>query len=69
MSRISRNACPIEAAENLISEFGAVLSEIALFLTHIHTLEIGILHEGETEATPIQQLQVTTSNPIQVDTS
>jgi hypothetical protein len=39
-SRISKRACSPAAARVLVDEFAAALPEVALFLTHIHTLEV-----------------------------
>lgn len=45
-------------------EFGEVMNEAALFLTHIHTLEIAIWREGEPDASTIRRLQVLVSPPL-----
>ena len=39
-SRISKRPCTLSAAEHLVREFATMLSEVALFLTHIHTVEV-----------------------------
>ncbi|KAL1500259.1 hypothetical protein AB1Y20_012927 [Prymnesium parvum] len=57
-SRISKCECSIKDAECLMREFGEVMNEAALFLTHIHTLEIAVWREGEPDASTIRRLQV-----------
>ena len=39
-SRISQRSCTLASVEHLIREFADMLSEVALFLTHIHTIEV-----------------------------
>ena len=57
-SRISKRPSTIEATEHLVREFGDSMTEAALFLTHIHTLEVSIWREGDAQPTTLRRLQV-----------
>ena len=46
-SRIAKRACSPAMAENLVREFVDQLPELCLFLTHIHTVEVGVWRAGE----------------------
>ena len=55
-SRIAKRACSPAMAESLVREFVDQLPELCLFLTHIHTLEVGVWRAGE--AAPEQLCRV-----------
>ena len=57
-SRISPRPCTAANAEELLTEFAAALPELALFLTHIHTVEASVWRPGAAEPTLVRRLRV-----------
>ena len=57
-SRIASRACTPTGAQELVSEFASMLPELALFLTHIHTVEVSVWHAGDSSATLVRKLEV-----------
>ena len=57
-SRISKRPTTPAAADHLVQEFAAALPEVALFLTHIHTITVSVWREGEPSPTTIRHLEV-----------
>ena len=57
-SRIAKRACRPAVAEGLVREFIEQLPELCLFLTHIHTVEVGIWRAGEADPEQLCRLNV-----------